>query len=379
MMRPLLSLLRVLVFSPSAVRDLIAENPRVLAGVLLLAGTAAWTVGRPMPFHPFSAFIEMVTLLCFVAFIYVPAAVVVCNAFAGDGLSLQISRQEYETNFVCLASLLGVLLLAAAGVSLASPEAGYLAVALGYLAYVPFVLKENNSIPWAAGAAAAVVLLLTFPIALLGMKFLLALPFFILAWLLLIGWNRLGRVLREQRLRGRFEQQLRQELINPHDADAYYQLGWLYLNRRRFQEAEKFFQKAVALQHSDPDYQYGLARARMEQKRWLEAFECLEKVYQTDPHYQMRDVLRDLGQVYFNLDYPEQAEQFLRAFLEERTSDAEGKYWLARVLIRKGNLEEARSWLRSLADRAETPGGFRKIETRRWKRMGRELASKIEQ
>src|SRR2546426_3693383 len=130
-MRSVLSLLRVLVFSSSGVRDLIAENPRVFAGALLLLGTGAWSLGRPLVSHPFSALIETVTLLCFVAFIYVPAAVVVCNAFAGDGVTVQISRREYESNFVCLASVLGLLLLAAAGFSLASSAAGYLAVAFG--------------------------------------------------------------------------------------------------------------------------------------------------------------------------------------------------------------------------------------------------------
>ncbi|HEV8131295.1 MAG TPA: tetratricopeptide repeat protein [Acidobacteriota bacterium] len=376
-MRPLISLLKIIVLSASGVRDLIAENPRVLAGALLIAGTVLWTLESSFSFNPFSLLIHAVVLLVYVAFIYVPAAVIVCNLFAGDGLSFQISRQEYESNFVSLASLLGVVLLAAAAIGSFNPAIGFVALAAGYLIYVPFALKETNSLTWAAGAGAAAALIVTFPLAAVGMKFLFALPLFLLIWLLWIGSTRLGAALRDQRRRGRFEEQLRLDLINPHDSDACYQLGWLYLKKRRFADAEKFLRKAVELQPLEADYHYGLARALIEQERWMDAFEPLEKVYQIEPHYQMGDVLRDLGLVYLQLDYPDQAEQFLCTFLEERVSDAQGKYWLAQVLVKKGQLDEARLWLRRLAGRAETPGGFHKMETRYWKRKGRELARKI--
>ncbi|MBI4456139.1 MAG: tetratricopeptide repeat protein [Acidobacteria bacterium] len=376
-MRPLTSLLKAMALSRSGVRDLTAENPRVLAAVILSAGAAVWVLANVPFLSVFSIAIQIIALLLFVAFLYVPVAIVVCNLLAGDGLSLQISRSEYDSNFVSLASLLGVVLLGAAMLGWIAPFFGLTGLFIGYLVYVPFVLKETNSLPWTAGAAAALILLATWPLALLAMSFLFALPFFILAGLLFFVGSRFSSILREQRLRRKFEERLQQDLINPHDADAYYQLGWLYLSKRRFRQAEEFFRKAVDLQSSDVDYHYGVARAQMEQERWMDAFESLEKIYQVDPHYQMGDVLRDLGRVYFHLSYRDQAEQFLRAFLRERASDAEGKYWLARVLIEKGDVADARQWLKRLADRVETPVGFRKMETRYWRRLGRKLAASL--
>ncbi|HEY2934199.1 MAG TPA: tetratricopeptide repeat protein [Acidobacteriota bacterium] len=377
-MRNLICFLRILSFSSSGVKDLAAENHRLLAWLILVAGAALWVSASFPYFGAYLAFLFSISLVFFSAFIYVPAAVIVCNFLAGDGLNLHFSRREYEQNFVSLGSLIGLLLLLASIPAAVNPLLGFAVVIIGYTAYVPFVLKEVNSLRWSAGAGSATTLLATLPLAVMGVHFLSLLPLFVIAAILIAGWHWLAGVIKDYRRRQKFESRLREDLINPNDADALYQLGWLALGRRRFDEATGYFRRAIGLQGGDVDYHHALARTCMEQALWRQAFDSLERVYEIDPNYSTGDVLRDIGQVYFRLAHLDEAEVFLRAFLSQRISDAEGKYWLACVLARKGDLAEARQWLQRLGSYCDTPPGMQRIEMRHWKRLGRDLHARLE-
>ena len=376
-MRTLICLLRILSFSPSAVKDLTAETHRLLTWLVLLSAAAVWVPASFPEFGPYLAFLFSVSLVFFSAFIFVPLAVVACNAFAGDGFNLHFSRHEYEQNFTALGSVIGLLLVISSVLAVVEPYLGFAALIFGYAVYVPFVLREVNGLRWAAAAGSAVILLAALPLAVMVVHFLTLLPLFLIAAILIAGWHWLSGILKDYRLRQKFESRLRDDLINPNDADALYQLGWLALGRRRFAEAADYFQQAIRLQNGDVDYHYALSRVSIEQARWREAFASLERVYELDPNYSTGDVMRDLGQVYFRLDHLDEAEEFLRVFLRERLSDAEGKYWLASVLVRKGERAEARQWLQRLASHSDTPPGIRRVETRHWKRLGRGLYARL--
>ena len=61
--------------------------------------------------------------------------------------------------------------------------------------------------------------------------------------------------------RRNFRRQLEASMVNPHDADAHYQLGLIYMQRRQFGEAEASFRRAAQIQPEEAESRLQLGRA----------------------------------------------------------------------------------------------------------------------
>lgn len=102
-------------------------------------------------------------------------------------------------------------------------------------------------------------------------------------------------------------------------AEKHFDMSLFYQSVRRFCEAEEALQKAFSL-HPSFHYVLSLARLYLEQEKYHEAFEEIEKVLANDPHNTEAQNLRDQC-VQFRENVFAQNEVFLdRPFFAEKTN-----------------------------------------------------------
>ena len=100
-------------------------------------------------------------------------------------------------------------------------------------------------------------------------------------WLLYYFWGSFSGTARAsfEGLRNRqgFRRYLESTTLNPRDADAHFQLGLIYRDRRNLAEAETRFRRASEIDPEDADYQFNLGRALRELGRPDEARKALDR------------------------------------------------------------------------------------------------------
>ena len=96
--------------------------------------------------------------------------------------------------------------------------------------------------------------------------------------------------------------------------------------------ARGYFENALRIDPGDPDYHYYLGRCHETEREWSQALEQYEETYRLNPEYRLGDILREVGKGYLHTGNVEKGIEFLRFFLAKRSSDPEGRYWLAVAL-----------------------------------------------
>ena len=91
---------------------------------------------------------------------------------------------------------------------------------------------------------------------------------------------------------------------------AYYNLGVVLRKLGRFEEAEKHFRRAIALDLSHTEALHELAKIRLEQQHYDEALELLQYLTDIDPDH--AGVLGDIGIALFYLGRSDEAPATLR-------------------------------------------------------------------
>ena len=109
----------------------------------------------------------------------------------------------------------------------------------------------------------------------------LASPFFLFyAWYYLGG--ELGNLGAGLRSRQNFRRMLDAAAVNPHDAEAQYQLGLIYQERRQYSEAIRRFTEAVRIHPAETDAHFQLGRIARQQGRLKEALGYFQTVLDQD-------------------------------------------------------------------------------------------------
>ena len=116
----------------------------------------------------------------------------------------------------------------------------------------------------------------------------------------------------------------------------------------------------------DPDCHYFMGRVFEVRGDWSNAAKEYETTYSLNPEYALGDIFREVGKAYLHLDRPDKAIEFLQFFLARRSSDPEGRYWLAVVLQRTGKADEMRIQLNTILDQARSNPRFFRKEHRQW-------------
>lgn len=163
-----------------------------------------------------------------------------------------------------------------------------------------------------------------------------------------------------------FRRQLEMATANPHDADAHYQLGLIYQQRRQYSEAIARFQRAVEIDKTFADAHMQLGVIAREQDRFEDAIRFLTTAASLDDKLAQSDVWRELGASYLGANRVEEADRALAKYVARREYDPEGLYWYGIVLKKTGRADEARQMFERAIEAVDTMPSHRRAQVRQW-------------
>jgi len=173
------------------------------------------------------------------------------------------------------------------------------------------------------------------------------------------------------RTRQRLRQQMEIATTNPRDADAHYQLGLIYQQRRQYTEAIVRFQRAIEIDPSESEAQFQLGRIAREQGRFDDAIRYLTRAAGLNDKLASSEVWRELGAAYFGASRFEEAAAALAKYTERRSYDPEGLYWYGKALAGLGRDAEAREAFGQCVEAVDTMPKHRRAEVRKWKGLAK--------
>lgn len=324
-------------------------------------------------------------MLVVLAAFFVPAAILLLAAWDGLGSAGQVLQREYvpllmTLLFAWVAARVPVAALVV--LSLWQPAVEGILPAAMTISLLYFLALSALCLRTVLGASVshavvAVVVASVAGIAGQAVYSVMRPGFYMLAspWLLYYGYMSFQGDVRSfgQTLRSR--QSLRRGLeaaaINPHDADAQYQLGLIYRARRNNTEAEARFRKAIEIQPDEGDALFELGRLLREQKRVEEALPLLEKAAKLNDKQSSSEVWREIGAARLELGKREEAIGALQKYVDRREYDPEGLYWLGLALKQAGRGAEAKALFSQAIEAVDTSPRHRKGQLRRWSSLAR--------
>jgi tetratricopeptide (TPR) repeat protein len=356
----------------AAIRNLVYAELQAIAPETALPGMAGslWSL-------------NVLQAVVFLSLIYVPAVICLSNAIAGDGLGLSVSKEEFQTQLSALSPLWGTLFLFCAPLQLLAPQfvvLGAVGISIALLVlilllsiYSIWAIRELNHISAVAALGVFMMSWLTLPAFYLLSTFFYALPLFFMLPLGYWAFQRFRSLVADKAEEQAFQRHLHALAANPKDADALYQLGLSHLKRGNLEAAQRYFENAVEIDSGDPDYHFYLGRVLEAKEDWAGALDQYEETYRGDSNYGQGDIFREVGKGYLQIGKLEKAIEFLQFFLGLRSSDPEGRYWLAVALHRQGKTDEMRIQLATILEQARLQPRFFRKAKREWVQRSRTL------
>ena len=367
-------LFRLYVRPFSAMGGILDEGGILPAFACAAAVALTMRSGLPQVLAPFK-------LIAVIALVLVPAMILIVNWREGLGGAATILRRDYTPVLVCVLMAwtaaflpfgLAVLLL-----NLLHASSVFVVVALWAAGnvYFQFLIacalrtSMGASMPLAltsgtvatfAGAGAAVL----FSLVGSGSYFLLS------PWLLYYAYSYVQTDLSlagaSLRSRQNFRRCLESATVNPRDADAQYQLGLVYLQRRQYAEAAARFRKAIEIDPREHDALFQLGRLEGELGRFEQSLAALRKAVAIDDKLSSSEVWREIGVAELQLGHVREAEAALAKYTGRREYDPEGLYWYGKVLRALGKESEAAEVFQRAMDAVKTSPKHRRGKVRKW-------------
>jgi tetratricopeptide (TPR) repeat protein len=366
------SLLRLYVRPGAAMSEILDR------GSLLFAVVAVLAVSLLLPRSPFGFYLPLLAL----AAAYVPGVLLLSVMLARMGGSFgAIFQRDYAPLLTCAAMAWSAAYLPLAVAARLTPlnAAMWLiwlsgALSLYFLVLMFFAVRtvfgtENSTALAVVGLSWLSLLAAYFlwgPIrSLLGW---LASPF-VLFFLYYYLRNEAGNLGAGLRNRQNFRRMLDAAAINPHDAEAQYQLGLIYQQRHQITEAIQRFQNAVAIDTSETDAHFQLGRIARQQGRLKDALAEFQVVLDQNEKHHQSEVLRELGALYNSVRQFEDARQELARYIERRPYDPEGLYYYGQSLEGLGMAAEAREVYGRSIEAARTAPPYLRRAAAKWSRL----------
>jgi tetratricopeptide (TPR) repeat protein len=203
----------------------------------------------------------------------------------------------------------------------------------------------------------------------------LASPFFLFyAWYFLGG--EIGNLGSGLRMRQNFRRNLEAATVNPHDAEAQYQLGLIAQERRQFSEAIQRFKNAIAINAGETDAHFQLGRIARRQGRLNDALGHFQTVLDQDEKHHQSEILRELGALYISARQFEHAVHELTTYVERRPYDPEGLYYYGQALEGMGRGAEAVEMYRRCVESASTAPRYIQRSVAQWSRLAQKALRK---
>ena len=191
--------------------------------------------------------------------------------------------------------------------------------------------------------------------------------------LIYYAWIFLGSDVRSLggglRSRQHFRRQLDIAASNPKDADAQYQLGLVYQERRQYDEARKRYLRAIEIDNHEADPFFQLGKIALEEGKAEEAIGFLTSAATLDDKCCSHEVWRELGRAYTNASRLEEARAALAKYVDRRPYDPEGLYYQGEALLASGCTAEAKQAFSDCKAAVDTMPPGRRRQVARWGRM----------
>ncbi|MFZ0062568.1 MAG: tetratricopeptide repeat protein [Pyrinomonadaceae bacterium] len=194
---------------------------------------------------------------------------------------------------------------------------------------------------------------------------ILASPFLLLMLFLLVR-GYLSGVMRNQRARESFRQNMEAATLNPADASAHYNLGLIHQSRGELDAARERFERAIQIDDEEIDAHYQLGRIARQQKRLADAVRHFEQVVARNRAHAQHEIWREVGATYIEAGQFEDARDALQQFLDSRPSDPEALYLMGRAHAGLGHQREATSAMQACIDAVKTAPAYKYRADKRW-------------
>ena len=156
--------------------------------------------------------------------------------------------------------------------------------------------------------------------------------------------------------------------LNPRDADAHYQLGLIYAQRRSYAEAQASFEMAMSIDAEHAESRYELGRVFAAQNRFSEAVDQFQRAAAFDDKLASNEVWRELGLSYLRLGNTAEALAALEKYTDRRAYDPEGLVHYGNALKQAGKPAEAREQFQRAVVAVKTMPGHRRNRLARWQK-----------
>ena len=331
-------------------------------------------------FEPTAFFQPLLSLSLF----YIPFAVFLISIFAGAGNFGVVLRRDYGALATCslMSWAAAHLPFAAAGIllysSAVSPEiylAMWFASSILFGALMVFALRTVLGANYAAAIATVCIAWLAFS---LGMYvFTYVSPWLFSPFLLFYAYMYFGGAITGEmrgaggafRQRQNFKRFLHNATVNPRDADAHVQLGLIYLQRRQEAKALEHFNKAVEIDKNEIDANYELGKIARTKGNLQQALEHFSIVVEQNDKHALSEIWREIGATYLAANMLTEARQALEKYIERRPVDAEGLYYLGKVLKSQGENDKAREVFEQAIESAKSSPDYRRREIKNWGKL----------
>ncbi len=327
--------------------------------------------------------------LIVLAAVFVPVAVVVVNQLEGTGSAAVVLPRDYMPMLVCHLMVYAAVMIPAAALEWIPdiPQTPVLAAMLLYFGFLSVCVVRTlagtgfgRAIATVVSAAAVSVGGLYVFTLVSGALYFLASPFALYFLYIMFGQG-LGSGLRGigggLSARQRMRQLLETSTVNPRDADARYQLGLIYQQRRDYEQARKCFEEAIAIDKREPEPHYQLGRVLRAQGHFNEALEHLQTAAAIDNKLAQSEVLREMGATLLDLGRDAEARDVLREYTNRRNFDAEGCYWYGLALSRLGDNAGAKEALNQAIESVRTAPSHLRRQASRWEGLARKQLRQV--
>jgi tetratricopeptide (TPR) repeat protein len=331
---------------------------------------------------------SFITQIISLALLYVPATmllITLLESLGGFGLVL---RRDYGTLTACvlMAWAAAHLPFALAGLALLALQvdayvllALWLASSLCFGALVVCALRVVFGASYRGGVTAVCISWVSISFG--AHLFAYVSPFLFSPFLVFYGYQyfrgEMGTIGLAYRQRQNFKRFLDQATLNPRDAEAHYQLGLVYLQRRQEAEAVARFRRAVEIDAHETDAQFQLGRIARERGRLPEAIERFGVVVTQDERHSRYEIWREIGATYIAAGMHAEAREALERYVEQRPFDPEGLYYLGRALRQLGDHRGAQELFKRCLEAVQTMPYYRRGEVRKWRKMAQEQLSSV--
>ena len=201
-------------------------------------------------------------------------------------------------------------------------------------------------------------------------------PYFFSPFLLFYAYSMfrgdIGDIGFALRQRQSFRRSMEAATINPRDAEAHYQLGLVFLQRRQYTEATERFKQAIEIDPTETDAQYQLGRIARIQGRLQEALNFLSVVVEQDDKHNQHETWREIGLTYYAASMFVEAREAFERFLEHRPYDPEALFHYGKTLHQLGDSQQAREMFERCVEAVRTMPGYRQGQVRKWQKLAKQ-------